>query len=182
MTHTIPNKDTFFFLRVATFPLVSKHFHVLGANLCELLLCSQLLLQRDVLLLQGDVLLLQGLQQAGVTLLVLLQGRDGGIQQSDLRRHDWKISATGRGGERERASETVSLRVSLAPFLWTEGGPGGCPALVSAAARSPASAAAGPAPSAETARLCSASYSDSRGRWSAGLAPEHGSATCRRGR
>lgn len=89
---TIPNKDTFFQEKVsshvATFLLVPKPFHVLGTNLCKLLLYSQLLLQRDILLLQGDVLLLQGLQQTGVTLLVLLQGRDGGIQLTDLGRHD----------------------------------------------------------------------------------------------
>lgn len=56
----------------------------MSANLGKLLLRSQLLLQRDILLLQSGVLLLQGLQKAGVTLLVLFQGRDVGIQLADL--------------------------------------------------------------------------------------------------
>lgn len=77
-----------FLLGLQPASLSQNHFHVLAANLGELPLRSQLLLQRDVLLLQGGVLLLQGLQQVGVTLLVLLQGRDGGIQLTDLWRHD----------------------------------------------------------------------------------------------
>lgn len=52
-------------------------FDECSLNLGELLRCLELLLQRGVLLLQG-------LHQGGLTLFVLLQGQDGGIELTDL--------------------------------------------------------------------------------------------------
>lgn len=73
-----------------------------GSDLGELLLRLQLLPQRGVLLLQG-------LHQGGLTLLlVLLQGQDGGVELTHLKRHTESLWF-----RRERENGAVTAAASV---------------------------------------------------------------------